>query len=427
MTGIRNVLESAPAVLSENTKSRDNAINAANKLIEAAEAHGMSDALDAQMNLFLAKVKKTSELMKERRKHFTQIVDALKKEFTSLEADVLRPIEQIVKQRDAYTTKKMDEQRVRETAAKIEQEKREEYIRVEAEINKGLQNMFEDTLKEHKSMILDIFNDLNLTTIQEASERISGLNSTFASIDIESVTGFRIAVKHLDEKEVSEIHALQKAELNDSMCARYTTEIESFKKELVEQIPSKLKELRNEENARMAAEAEAEEAEALRKKTLEESDEVERARLEAELLVMQKKAEAALLEAQGAAQKKAEREAEEQERIEKEAADAKTKAEEEADMKAVATQAAAFVDLQATLFDTRVEAKEGYEIIFTNPAANLLIIQFWFDKEGKKLPQEKINRMTFERAKRFCEAWTTKHGERINSNLIEYKETFKAK
>jgi hypothetical protein len=55
------------------------------------------------------------------------------------------------------------------------------------------------------------------------------------------------------------------------------------------------------------------------------------------------------------------------------------------------------------------------------------LTQLWFEHEGKTLPVDKFEKMTFERIKSFCEKHAAKTEELIQSKLIEYETIYKAK
>lgn len=52
---------------------------------------------------------------------------------------------------------------------------------------------------------------------------------------------------------------------------------------------------------------------------------------------------------------------------------------------------------------------------------------FWFEREGKNLPNEKIEKKSIAQMKKFCEDIANKDGEIITSNFITYKEVVTAK
>jgi hypothetical protein len=165
---------------------------------------------------------------------------------------------------------------------------------------------------------------------------------------------------------------------------KYSSELSVLKRELVDKKQSKKSEL----------------------EAIEKAGEQERARLEEE---------------------RKQREETERAKLEAETKEAQEKAAAEAAVKASAATAAAIVDTQAAVASETPQVKEGYEIKTLNVAANVLIFQMWFENEGKNLPQEKIDKFTMERMRRFCETHALKTGELIENKTIEYRPIYKAK
>lgn len=102
-------------------------------------------------------------------------------------------------------------------------------------------------------------------------------------------------------------------------------------------------------------------------------------------------------------------------------------AQAEAFVTAAGQSASAYVDTQAMLFEEAPKVKEGYSIKVLNPAAYLLIIQFWFEKEGRNLPMDKIEGKSIAQMKAFCEKHAVKTEELIVSPLLKYEPIYKAK
>jgi hypothetical protein len=214
----------------------------------------------------------------------------------------------------------------------------------------------------------------------------------------------------------------------------FEKDIKLFKQELLDMLPSKIRQL--EEDARIAAEAAKRQAEeeavriaAHAAAALANAE--EKARIEAEMKRRAAEAEAARIAAEAeAAKRKAEEEArrkEEDARIAAEAEAAKRRAEEEAALKAAERKASSFVDTQATLFSEAPKVKEGYQIVIKDVSAYIMLTQFWFEKEGRTLPADKFEGMTFGRIKVFCEKHAAKNEEFIESKFLEYKPVYKAK
>lgn len=85
-----------------------------------------------------------------------------------------------------------------------------------------------------------------------------------------------------------------------------------------------------------------------------------------------------------------------------------------------------------TLFDQNYSApaanvKKTLSIEVSNPAGYGQIFMFWFEREGKNLPNEKIEKKSIAQMKKFCEDIANKDGEIITSNFITYKEVVTAK
>jgi regulator of protease activity HflC (stomatin/prohibitin superfamily) len=123
---------------------------------------------------------------------------------------------------------------------------------------------------------------------------------------------------------------------------------------------------------------------------------------------------------------RARRAEEDRARLEAEAAAAKAATEAEARAQAAAGQVQAAVDA-AVMAGGAADVKEGYRIEIGDKSANILVAQFWFINEGKNLSQDKIDRMTFERMRKFCEAYAVRTGEMIDSPTLEYLPVYKAR
>ena len=292
---LQEIVATAPEILQLNIASKTKAIEAGQKLVDAAKL-GMSDFQDEQLSIFMTKAKKTIDSMNERRKPFTQIVDAVKKQFTALESDLKPIMEEIQGYRNSYATQKM--------LAK-----------------------------------------------QEAD---------------------RVALLQLNkDKELIEIRK------------DFEREITSCLKEDKDKLPSKKAEL-----------IEISKAGVEEKKRLEEES-IKRQQEEAAALLLQ------------------------QQEMER-------KAQEEAAINASAATAGAMIDASVASSETP-NVKEGYLITLKSTAGYLLLVQFWFEKEGKTMSVDKFEKFTFDRVKRFCEAYAVKNEEFIQSPLIEYQPIYKAK
>lgn len=381
---IQKVIGEAPSVLEANTTSVSKALAVGNNLLKLVETDGMSDLMDSQMANYQAKVKVTIKTMNDNRKGFTQLVDKLKKEFTSLES-ALDPINtEIQNRRDAYATKKINEQKERERVALLQKQKDIEKIEVKRQAEVKLSEKFQDILTAQKNGMLDQFESYTLETIDSAEVGIKAISEAFTT---ESFNGISITITSsiLTKEEVASIVAdVKSRELFASFNEQFKQSVSAEKRTMIDKLPSKKQELIE----------------------ISKAGEEEKKRLEAE------------------AQKRKEEEAQ---KIIADQEAARKEAEAKASVTASSEAATAIVTAQATMTFDAPKVKESYKIEVTNNAAYLIIAQFWFEKEGKTLSQEKIERKTFAQMKAFCEDYATKNDEKINSPFINYVETIKAK
>jgi hypothetical protein len=390
-SGLENIFKSAPGILYQNTDSSGKAVAAATTLINNAEKVGMSDKLDEQMAIYIVKAKKTVELLNERRKPFTQLISKVQTQFTGLENSVKQAVEAVQKLRDNYATEKMRIQKEKERIEALRLEKERLTIEMKKHVASKVADNFLLHLKEAKEILLNNFNSLTLETVETAKDDLLQYTDeitdetylTFAPVILnpaKSANGVTFTV--------DEMKAMAEEYMNGNRAAftaQYKAEIAALKRELIDKLPSK--------QAELEATAKAET--------------MERERLERE---------------------KAEREKAERERIEREAAEAKQRLASKIEIKAAGETAEAIVNSQASIdFSTKPNVKDGYQIEIKNSTGWLLIVQFWFEHEGKSLTNAKIEKYTFERMKRFCESHALKYEEKIVSPSIEYKIIYKAK
>lgn len=380
---LQEIVATAPQILSQNIESKTKAIDAGRRLIDLAKID-MNDVYDTQLQTYISKVKKTAEAMNDRRKPFTQIVDAVKKQFTSLESELKPIVEEAQKLRDEYAYKKMLQRQEEERQAKLRLEKEKEIIEIRKSVEIITGNYFADCTAKTKRDIADFFNALTLDKIEEAATVFATTSALFDSRYSAPAIELDFIPKHVDIQTQFNIVQEAYSAINiDELKGEYTRQIKACLKDYSDKLPSKKSEL-------MA---------------IAEAGVAERKRLE-ELADLRKK--------------------EEEARIEQERNLQAAKKAEEAAISATAEMAGAMVDSAATA-TTEVNVKEGYSIKVKNNAAYLLMVQFWFEKEGKSLPVDKLEKYTFDRVKRFCEAYAIKNDEMIQSPLLSYEPVYKAK
>lgn len=380
----QKIVGEAPAILDKNKNSLSKAKEVGQILFDYIEKDGMSDHYDAELSKYIGKLKITLNNMNAARKPFTQLVDSFKKMFTQAEAD-LKPLHDKAQSlRDEYATKRMEEQRRKEEEAQRKLDQERERIEIRKRVAIILSEKMLEITRKAKEELGNFLENSTLETLEEARETISEFpistpKDAFNAIEV------KITPLHLTAEEVQSLVTEVKDSSYIDENSNHQSAIVSYKRELIDKLPSKKAELEE------LAKADAAEAERL-------------------------KAEAD------------KRKKEEAERLDREAEEARRKAEEEANLKATAETTNAMVSSQAEIsFEEKPKVKEGYEITLKNSAAYLVLAQFWFDKEGKGWTADKVEKMTFARIKKFCEDYAIKHEEKVNSPFVEYKEIFKAK
>ena len=101
--------ESITAIANENAESKDKCLEYGRKLYSEALTGGMNDDIDARMKSYLSRVKATAKAMNERRKPVTQLLDKIKKVFTTYENELSGAfLDDMQKLRDDYVKDKIE-------------------------------------------------------------------------------------------------------------------------------------------------------------------------------------------------------------------------------------------------------------------------------------------------------------------------------
>lgn len=434
------IVATAPEILQSNITSKTKCIEAGQKLVDMSKEN-MNDFYDEQLATFLVKAKKTVDSMNERRKPFTQIITAVSKQFTTLESELKPIMDEVQSMRNAYATVKMNLKIETDKAAQRQLDKEKEIIEIRQLCDVFRGKFFSDCITATRVSIADYFNGLTLETIDEATITLSTTSTNFDSrynlpteIILEEPC---MRLTSLDDynkivKDILDVNYMPKK-------YEYTREINSTIKEYSDKLSSKYAELlaiqkaELEEKQRKEAQLKAEQEEKARQEQILKANAEEKAKLEAEQRVANIE-KARLAEIQRLADEEKQRLADivtkrlddEKKALEAQQLAREQKAQEEASIAASASTAGAMVDASVMTSETP-NVKEGYSIQLKSTAGYLLLVQFWFEKEGKTLPIDKFEKMTFERIKRFCEAYAIKNDKTIESPLLSYEPVYKAK
>ncbi len=384
------IVQTAPAIFIDNKTRHDKAITYGENLLKKVEEVGMNEEMDTLLADYQAKIRVTYKTIYEARRPFTQIVDQVKKEFTSLEADIdpagkNNIFFNIQRVRDIYVTEKVKAQKAKEAEALRLQNIEREKIEITKQVEIAINQAFGEYILEVKTNLNSLFEGITLATLQADQDAIASIPISLPRYIFNTFATRHFFVNFITPEEVNEIIKLKKSDdLYEDLNTVCQIDLKEYKRELIEKIPSKQKELK------AIASASLEEAERLQK----EADD-------------RKFAEA--------------------QRLETEAAQKVIESNQEAEVTAAGKTLESTIATQAELFTEAPKTKDGYQIEVLNKAGYGLIFQFWFEKEGRNLDAEKIEKKTIGQMKKFCEDLAIKNDEKIVSPLLKYVETYKAK
>jgi hypothetical protein len=423
------VLKTGPQVLTANINSRDKAVEAATSLLEKIKHGGMNDDLDRQANELLLKIKKTKDKIEEQRKPITQIIKEVASRFTTLESDIDQkkvgtiPF-QLVEERNKYAQKKLEEQRERERQAKLKLDKDNERSTVTATIEKSLTNYMNEYLTSCKEYLQNAFNAITLENFIDTSLLIDEYSTYYSREHFDKFTT-NVSVLYIGRDELPSLKfKVVTVDKFGTFSETFKIEIQSFKQNLLDLLPSRKRELEEEAERKRKAD---EEAERLREKIAAAKDKEEADKKQKELEELERK--------QKEDQDKNQQEVDARNQqsissiyVEKGKAESKTNSEAEA--KIQAEKANNLFANSGELFAVPVEevrkVKVSYEIEILNSAAYLEIAHFYFTTEKPtNLTVDKLEKKTFAQMRAFAEKQANSEEVFITSKFLRYKEVAK--
>jgi hypothetical protein len=291
-------------------------------------------------------------------------------------------------------------------------------VQIIASIQQQLRMEFNTKFHTVVDSLNDIFRFMSLDSFEQASTDIK--NTPTQLFDFIPDFKPKTSSKYQNEEELSAIIQEAKKGQFEIFASEFKGMIERTKEQLIEQLPGKRSSLEEAEQARLEAIeakrkaeelAKAAKSEAEKKAAQEAAERAEKAKQEEERLAKEEE------ERVFQQQIKAKQEEEERQRL----------AQEAAAMKAAAQTAEATFDASVNATPTiehAAQVRTGYNIEAKTPHAYLLIFQFWFEKEGSKLPMEKFEKKTLGSMKTFCEKEAIKTGTKIESPFIVYHDDY---
>ncbi|HEX8575795.1 MAG TPA: hypothetical protein VF677_05835 [Flavobacterium sp.] len=385
---LQEVIVSGSEILQKSELRVSRALTVGEKLIVEIEANGMSAEMDERANKFLVNCRNAKSEIEAQRKPITTFFDTIRKQFTEIEGN-LDPKKadtypaKIQTHRDAYVKKLRDEEERRKREAQAKLDKDNEIISIRAAIDAQLSEYVQAHVLERKQKLQYTFNAITLETFEAKQKALKTLAISYDRAHFNSF--FPICQrKHVSQEEVIEImREVTGTKDFDLIAAVIVSELQKFKSELIDKLPSLKTSL--EEMAKAGAE--------------------EKERLAAE---------------------KAKREAEAEEKMKAEA-DAKAKAEAEAvERKKVAEQTNALMDNTMLINSVAPETRDGFKLNILNISGVAEVFTFWLQNEGINMTIEDMEKKTIAQMKAFCEKVGHKSGNMIVSKNVNYEPVYKA-
>lgn len=389
-----DVIKTGGEILSANQIRKDKALTVGENILQQIAAGGMTADVDQRANNFLANCRKAKDEMNESRKPVTQILDAIKTEFTSVEnsLDVAKAgtIPYMVQQhRNEYVKKvKAEEDKKRKDAEDLANRNKEK-VQLKALLETQMSDYLNDCLLAKKTSINNAFNNITLETYDAKSK---GLQNMVIEFPMGLLNEFKPNIRAVfltpeDARVITDevFGAYRANEKTNEFALKYISEITALKNSLVDRLPSKKSEL----------------------DTMAKANADQKAQLEKEA---------------------ADRKAAEEKKMREDAEASKSAAAQSIELNKVAEETQVMFDKEAALVTDAPapEARSEFNIEVKHAIGYTQIFQLWFEKEGKNLSIDKMGNTKLDQMKAWCEKLAHKTNEKIESAYLEYSEVLKA-
>ena len=389
---VQMIVTSAPQVYDKNALSSQKCSDVGKQLLETIKQHGMTDQLDQECAAYLEKTKKTLKVMNDRRSPFTKLFDQIRSEFTSME-NTIDPSKkdsipfQIQQARNAFAAKKRAEEEAKRQEELRKQQREMAIAKYRQDVEDDYRKQFDNLVTRDINFLSTLNQNLTMDNYTSTLTQVKAVETNLLDSWFTSLQSYAHKPYELNDGDAIIIRQEILHRIAPDLKAQYKAEIGEYKDTVLDNLPSKYRELERmakanaEEQARLKAELEAKEAAELR-------------RLDEE-------------------RKKKEQEA----------------------------QAAKQMQQQATemgnLFDqTQIATPAGYQpktsvklrVTPLNAQGVLDILSMWWSKEGQFTPVDELIKM-FKKQVTFVEKLANdKEGkELINTPNVRYEEEVKAK
>jgi hypothetical protein len=385
---LQEVIVNGSEILQKSELRVSKALSVGEKLINEIKANGMSAELDERANKFLVNCRNAKSEIEAERKPITTFFDTIRKQFTEIEGN-LDPKKadtypaKLQAHRDAYVKKLREEEEAKKREAQAKLDKENEVINIRTSIDAQLSEYVQAHILERKQKLQSSFNGITLDTFEAKQKALKNLSITYDRAHFDSFSP-SYNRKYVTQEEGIEIltEFIQSKDF-DLIKVLIVDEINKFKLELVDKLPSL-------------------------KTSLEEM------------------AKAGAEEQKSLAEEKAKREAAAEAKM-KADAEAKAKADaEELERKKIAEQTNAMMDNTVLMDSAAPETRDGFKLQILNIKGIAEMFTFWLQNEGINLEIEEIEKKSITQMKAFCEKAGHKSGNIIVSDNVKYEPVYKA-
>jgi len=424
------IFKTGPAILKANQERSERAVivgktivqqwDAAWAINDKAERLKALAAADERSNKYLSNCSSAKTQENAERAVITQLMTEYAKMFIAAEnaLDKSKPgtvPAQVQSNRDSYAQELAEQQKRIEREAAEDAEKQKAIIEHKAKISLAIAKCLNDFLSVKKQKIIDHFNQITLDNIEEKAVGLANLSTDFPLTKIHEIVSYTVAPsypfsqEHLKQLDTEAFEEFDFTNLYDN----YEKSIAELKRDLIDRLPSK--------KAELESIAKEKEADRLRQEEIARAEGEKKKQLEEEA----KAAEAARLNREADIRN---REEEEATKLRRQAEEREKSAQLSIDMNTQAAQTMVMFEREAAVSEVtpKPETRTGYNILIQHPSAYGKIFLFFMEKEGNKLGIEELGRKTLDQMKKFCESYALKTGEKIDSNLLSYQETYKS-
>lgn len=445
------VFQQAGSILKENQSKTQKALIVGQSILDQWEgAWNITDkaertkalqAADERSNKYLVNCSIALKSEKEARSVVTQIMDEMKKMFTSLENDIDKTKantlpSKVQENRDTLAQHLAKEERLRREEADRLAAKQREAVDIVSKISIALNEHFNTYLLGVKQKMTGEFNSQNLISITAFQLFLKGYQPEYKRDHFNIFSLYPSSAYNSKEEIQHLLSTVQTESKYNEFNLTYKAEMGALAQDLLDKIPSKRSELLAEKERLDQAAAAAEQARIEKEKrdaALANANAAQKKRLQEEQRLAQEKEgerlEQLKKEQERAAYEKLEREEEEAEKMRQQAEQARQKAESEVEMKKQSDQTMIMFEQEASLSDVTPSAdtRQGYDITVTHPAGFVEIFQYWFQNEGKNLGIDKLEKTSLGQMKAFVEKASHKQGRPcIDSKFLKFEQSFKA-